>query len=275
MLTKKFFAVLTAAVLTLTLASCSTGSGSSAKKITSPADFSGAKIAVQTATTASDSVDAMNTDGKIEVSRYEKVTQCFDDLRLGRVDAVYVDSVVAAYYTNGRNDYERVWLSDEAEPMGICLKKDAADLAAAVEAAVNTLYFNGKIAEIAQKNFGDNLSKDLRGVTEAPVIPTGFTTKTAGKLTVGMEVGYPPMEYTSDDGKDYLGFDVDVAKALAELLGLEVEYVNTAWDGIFAGLDKGQYDIIMSAVSITPERQEKYILTEPYVANALCIVTKK
>jgi len=60
---------------------------------------------------------------KINVSRYEKVTQCFDDLILGRVDAVYVDSVVAAYYTLGSKEYERVWLSPEDEPLGICLAK--------------------------------------------------------------------------------------------------------------------------------------------------------
>jgi len=68
---------------------------------------------------------------------------------------------------------------------------------------------------------------------------------------------------------------VDIANALADLFGLELKIVNTAWDGIFEGLEKGQYDCIISAVSITPERQEKYILTEPYVANRLCIVVPK
>jgi ABC-type amino acid transport substrate-binding protein len=65
-----------------------------------------------------------------------------------------------------------------------------------------------------------------------------------------------------------------VSKKLGELLGVEVEFVNTTFDGIFAGLEKGDYDCIISAISITPERQEKYNMTEPYVANALCIVTR-
>ena len=97
---------------------------------------------------------------------------------------------------------------------------------------------------------------------------------TPGTLTIGCEVGYPPMEYTTDDGLKFIGFDIDVGKAISELLGLEVKVVNTTWEGIFAGLEMGQYDCIISAVSITPERQEKYILTQPYVANALCIVTQ-
>ena len=96
-----------------------------------------------------------------------------------------------------------------------------------------------------------------------------------GKLLVGMEIGYPPMEYMDDSGLVPMGFDVDLSYALGELLGVEVELVNTAWDGIFAGLDKDQYDMIISGVSITPDRQEAYEMTEPYISNKLVIVTKK
>ena len=62
---------------------------------------------------------------------------------------------------------------------------------------------------------------------------------------------------------------------IGKLFGLEVEFVNTSFDGIFAGLDKGQYDMIIAGVSITPERQEAYEMTEPYLSNQLVIVTKK
>ena len=71
------------------------------------------------------------------------------------------------------------------------------------------------------------------------------------------------MEYTDDSGLEYIGFDVDLAKELASMFGLEVEFVNTTFDGVFAGLDKGQYDMIIAAVSITPERQAAYEMTEP------------
>ena len=96
----------------------------------------------------------------------------------------------------------------------------------------------------------------------------------SGVLSVGCEVGYPPMEYTTEDGLTNIGFDIDVGKAIAALLGLEWELIDTSWEGIFASLDKGEYDCIISAVSITPDRQQRFILTEPYVANALCIVTR-
>jgi polar amino acid transport system substrate-binding protein len=92
-----------------------------------------------------------------------------------------------------------------------------------------------------------------------------------GTLTVGMEVGYPPMEYLDKDGVTKIGFDVELAQKMADLMGLKLEIVNTAWDGIFAALDKGEFDMIMSSVSITPERQEKYILTAPYISNRIVL----
>jgi len=258
------------------LAACGGGKTSDAVVINSPADFSGHNIAVQTDTTAAFSIDEMIEDGlkNVEVSRYEKVTQCFDDLALGRVDAVYVDSVVAAYYTVGSEKYRLAWINDEGEPMGMCLAKSSTELAAAVEAAIDTMFFDGSMAQIAIKNFGEDFTAGLRDVTEAPVIPGGFTTKKDGVFMVGAEIGYPPMEYKADNGIDNVGFDIDVANCIAGMLGLEAQFVDTAWDGIFFGVEKGEYDIIISSVSITPERQAKYILTEPYVSNALCIVVR-
>jgi ABC-type amino acid transport substrate-binding protein len=158
--------------------------------------------------------------------------------------------------------------------MGICIKKGNDKLAAAIEAAIDTMYFDCTMTEAAAKNFDSDYSEGLRNVTEKPEIPTDFTTLTSGTLKIGTEVGYPPMEYTTEDGTEFIGFDIDVANRLGELLGLKIEFVNTSFDGIFAGLDKGDYDCIISAISITPERQEAYILTEPYVANALSIVTR-
>jgi polar amino acid transport system substrate-binding protein len=102
----------------------------------------------------------------------------------------------------------------------------------------------------------------------------GLTIK-AGTLTVGMEIGYPPMEYFDTDGKTPIGFDVDLAKGLAAKMGLQVEFVDTAWDGIFAGVDTGKYDCIISSVTYTEERAQKFDFTKPYVANSQLLVVRK
>ena len=273
---KKILAAVMVGVMALSMTACG---AQAAKEITSPDDFAGAKISVQTATSAHESIqDLQETIDNIEVLPYEKVTQCFDDLKLSRCDAVYVDSVVAGYYlADADAGYKKVWTNSEGEPIGMCLKKGNTDLEAILEAAIDTLYYNGTMAELSKKHFGsEDDVKDVRTVTEEPVLDlSALKTIQEGKLLVGMEIGYPPMEYMDESGLTPLGFDVDLSYELGKLLGLEVELVNTAWDGIFAGLDKEQYDVIISSVSITPERQEAYELTEPYIANALCIVVKE
>jgi polar amino acid transport system substrate-binding protein len=102
----------------------------------------------------------------------------------------------------------------------------------------------------------------------------GLTIK-PGVLMIGMEIGYPPLEYYAEDGVTPAGFDVEMGKALAEKLGLTAEFVDTAWDGIFAGVQTDKYDCIMSSVTITPERRETLNFTKPYIGNAMTIVVSK
>jgi polar amino acid transport system substrate-binding protein len=99
----------------------------------------------------------------------------------------------------------------------------------------------------------------------------GLTIK-QGVLMVGMEIGYPPMEYMADDGRTPIGFDVDMAKALSQKMGLEVEFVDTAWDGIFAGVNTNKYDCIISSVTINPQRLAAHNFSKPYIQNTLAIV---
>ena len=269
---KRLLTIFIAILLLVSLAACS----SSSKSVKSPSDFAGAKIAVQDETTADISIQEMIDAGqKIEVLRYPQVINCFDDLKAGRVDAVYVDSVVAAFYTTGSSEYERVWLSDEDEPLGICLAKESVNLCAAIDAAVSMLYYNGTMAEIGRRHFGSDFDI-VRNIATAPTIPaiSDADLRTPGVLSVGADIGYPPMEYYDNDGRTPIGFDIDVGKEIAALLGLDYVVIDTAWDGIFAGVERGDYDCIISSVSITPARQQVYLLTDPYIANALCIVVK-
>ncbi|MBO5031008.1 MAG: amino acid ABC transporter substrate-binding protein [Lachnospiraceae bacterium] len=115
-------------------------------------------------------------------------------------------------------------------------------------------------------------NSDTAASAEAEEEGNASYTLQEGKLMVGMEIGYPPMEYFDTDGATPIGFDVEVAKAVADYLGLEVEYVDTAWDGIFAGVNTDKYDVIFSCVSITPARQEEFNISKPYVSNHTVLI---
>jgi cystine transport system substrate-binding protein len=94
---------------------------------------------------------------------------------------------------------------------------------------------------------------------------------TDGTLTVATEGTYRPFSFHDESG-DLVGFDVEIAEAVADKLGLEVVFQETQWDAIFAGLDAGRFDLIANQVSINPEREEKYLFSEPYTVSPGVIV---
>lgn len=93
-----------------------------------------------------------------------------------------------------------------------------------------------------------------------------------GTLTVATEGTYRPFSYHEGAG-ELTGFDVEIAKAVADKLGLQVKFQETQWDAIFAGLDAGRFDVIANQVSINPERQEKYTFSSPYTVSRGVVVT--
>lgn len=84
-----------------------------------------------------------------------------------------------------------------------------------------------------------------------------------GELVVATEGAWSPWTYHDDDG-ELVGFDVEVAAAIAEKLGVTASFVEVPWEGIFAGIDAGRYDIAANGVEITDERGEKYDFSVPY-----------
>ena len=115
-------------------------------------------------------------------------------------------------------------------------------------------------------------SKPADGGADAGSGDAAYTTVQEGKLSVGIEIGYPPMEYFDEDGATPIGFDVEMATAIAEEMGLELNLVDTAWDGIFAGVNADKYDVVISCVSWTEGRDAEYLLSKTYVANAPVLV---
>lgn len=95
-----------------------------------------------------------------------------------------------------------------------------------------------------------------------------------GTLTVATEGTYRPFSYHDESG-DLVGFDVEIAEAVAAELDLEVSFQETQWDAIFAGLNAGRFDVIANQVSINPEREEKYLFTEAYTVSPGVIVSPR
>ncbi|HSL00238.1 MAG TPA: basic amino acid ABC transporter substrate-binding protein [Rubrobacteraceae bacterium] len=84
----------------------------------------------------------------------------------------------------------------------------------------------------------------------------------AEQATVASDIAYPPFEFNRDG--EPVGFDIDLMNEIGERANLEIEYENVRFDSIIQGLGNNQYDAAISAMTITPEREERIDFSEPY-----------
>ncbi|MEV0336965.1 amino acid ABC transporter substrate-binding protein [Nocardia sp. NPDC050717] len=120
------------------------------------------------------------------------------------------------------------------------------------------------------------MRKLLAAAVLAVVAATGLSACSSADdpnvLKVGTEGTYAPFSY--QDNGTLTGYDVEVAQAVGEKLGKRVEFVQTPWDSIFAGLESQRFDLVANQVTVNPERTAKYSLSQPYTTSEGVIVTK-
>lgn len=92
-------------------------------------------------------------------------------------------------------------------------------------------------------------------------------------ITVGTDATYPPFESINAEG-EVVGFDVDVTTAICEIINCVLEYQPTAWDGIFPALAMGEFDMVMSSVTITAERDQIVDFSKPYFTVSQAVMLR-
>jgi polar amino acid transport system substrate-binding protein len=95
-----------------------------------------------------------------------------------------------------------------------------------------------------------------------------------GQLRVGFEAGYLPFEMADKKGR-FIGFDIDMAKEMAKAMGVKFVPVNTAWDGIIPALITKKFDIIISGMTATQQRNLKINFADPYIIVGQTILLNK
>ena len=99
------------------------------------------------------------------------------------------------------------------------------------------------------------------------------TIQKRGTIIVGLEGDWAPWSYV-DENDELTGYDVEVAKAIADKLGVEIQIVPGEWDGLFAGMDAGRYDMVVNGVEVTEERADKYDFSTPYAYIRTALIVK-
>lgn len=123
-------------------------------------DLNGKTVGAQLGTTGEQA--AKKIEGVKEVKAYDKVPQVFQDLDIGRIDAVIVDEFVGRYYLSKQKDKSEVVKSLEQEPIGIAFKKGEKELQEEVQKIIDEMIKDGTMSKISEKWFGEDIYKDQK-----------------------------------------------------------------------------------------------------------------
>ena len=128
-----------------------------------------------------------------------------------------------------------------------------------------------KASNDAAANAGTESSSDTASDSSSDDLLSAI--KERGYITVAMEGTWAPWTYHDEDD-NLVGFDVEVAKAVADELGVDVQYQEGEWDGLLAGVQSGRYDIMVNGVGYTEERAQAYTFSDPYCYNKTALIVK-
>lgn len=110
--------------------------------------------------------------------------------------------------------------------------------------------------------------------SEATSEASADSTTTGEKIIVGLDDQFPPMGFR-DENNEIVGFDIDLAKAAGEKMGVDVEFQPIDWDSKELELNSGKIDLIWNGFSITDERKETMEFTQPYLDNKMIIIVNE
>ncbi len=116
----------------------------------------------------------------------------------------------------------------------------------------------------------------VAGLATTGTIGTAFAAEDLGGrvLRIGSDTTFPPLEMIDETTGEIVGFDIDVVNAVCERVNCVPEFVTTAWDGIFTALVQGEFDMVVSGVSITEERDKIVDFSDPYLVVSQAIMLR-
>ena len=255
--------VITACLL---LASCGSDSSDAKKQLKTKADLQGAVIGVQLGTTSDGLATELEKKGDgTKVERYNKGADAIQALLQGKIDCMVTDEAPAKAFQRVNPSLRILPETFDASSFAICVAKDHAELQQSINHAIRILKENGVIDSIVNRHLE-------RGIAVA------YTPKTSDVKKVGPEAlqklglkkslrfatnaTFEPFEYYQD-GK-IVGIDVDVANAIGDVLGVDVEILDMEFDAIITSVQAGKADAGIAGITVTPEREKNIGFTDSY-----------
>lgn len=263
---KKLISVTAAAVLALSAVLTSCGGGgetAQTKTITGEADLAGARIGVQLGTTGDILASDYEADGST-VERFTKGADAIQALKQGKVDCVVIDQQPAQAFVDANEGLKILDQTFEPEEYAICLAKDNTELRDKMNTALSELKADGTIDSIVANYIGD----DTKG--QSPYVSPEGTDRSNGTLVFATNATFEPYEYIEND--KVVGIDIDIAQAICDKLGMNLQVDNIEFDAIITAVQSGKADAGIAGMTVTADRLQNVNFTDSYATSTQVIV---
>ncbi len=193
----------------------------------------------------------------------------------GTSDAAIIDLLMAGAMIGEGTSYPELTYTDKltTEEYGVGCRKGS-DLASYINAVFAEAYADGSLEETAVK-YGVQESLLEQAACEYAEAADGDVAyiQEKGTLIVGI-TDFAPMDY-KDDSDQWIGFDADMARMVAEKLGVEVQFVEIDWDNKIMELDSKNIDVVWNGMTLTDEVTSSMECTNAYCNNAQVVVVRR
>ena len=261
---KKLVCLALATIMALALVSCS--SAPQGKTVATIDDLPGAKIGVQLGTTGDIYASDYEAEGST-IERFSKGADAVMALNSGKIDCVIIDSEPAKAFVAKNEGLKILEEPFALEEYAICVAKENTALKDEINAALKQLKENGTLDSIIKNYIGD----DTKGKT--PYVSPENVDRSNGKLIMATNAAFEPYEYLENE--KIVGIDVDMAQAVADIIGRELEIVDIEFDSIITEVQSGKADIGVAGMTVTEERLKNIDFTDPYTTATQVIIVKE
>ncbi len=248
--------------LALSMSAC----GVPANTVFSVDDLPGKTIGVQLGTTGDIYASDYEEQGST-IERYNKGNDAVLALKQGKVDCVIIDSQPANAFVSKNDDLKVLDEEFAVEDYAICISKDKKELTEAFNTAMAELKADGTFDQIVANYIGD----DTKGT--CPYVTPEGTEYPNGKLIMATNAAFEPYEYHADN--QIVGIDAEMARAICDKLGYELQIDDMEFDSIINAVQSGKADFGAAGMTVTEERLQNIDFTDPYTTATQVIIVRK
>lgn len=260
---KKLAALLLAGAMLTGIMGC----GVPANTVHAPEDMAGKKIGVQLGTTGDTLVtDEFEKDGSTTVERYKKGADAVQSLKQGKIDCVVIDSEPAKAFVEQNSDLKTLDTEYTDEEYAIAIAKDNSELKEKINGALAELKSEGVLDQIMANYTGGDTMGTCPYESPADVYISN------GKLVMATNAAFKPYEYYENN--EIVGIDPDIAQAVADKLGMELEIIDMDFDAIINAVQSGKADIGVAGMTVNEERLQSIDFSDTYAKAKQVIIVR-